>query len=193
MEPTRPVEELLAELNGGHPEAFARLVDAVYLDLKRIASGRLARAFDQPPEALTLTPTALVADAVMELRRQRVKWRNPEHFFAIATRLMLRLIQRYRRDRAAMKRGGGRRGISLEPGADVAAPMKPVDDVAAILEALRTLHKDHPRVAEVMTLRAICHHSLPEVARMLNVSLATVERDWKFARAWISSRIATQD
>ncbi|MFO0873671.1 MAG: ECF-type sigma factor [Phycisphaerales bacterium] len=187
-EATQRIDALLREINDGRDGAFAELVDAVYQDLRRVAAHRLARAFDRPLAGLTMTPTVLVADAIMEVRRQRVEWQNTAHFFAIAARLMLRLIQHYRRDRRALRRGGGDRGRPLPPDAAAGAG-GPVLDDDAIVEAMERLHREHPRAAEVVTLHAVCHHPLPDVALFMDVSLATAERDWRFARAWLATRL----
>jgi RNA polymerase sigma factor (TIGR02999 family) len=181
---TRALTGLLDELNGGASDAFARLVDVVYLDLKKIAARRMASRFDQPLASLTVQPTAIANDAVMELRRQRAAWQNSQHFFAIATRLIERLIRDYRKHRQAEKRGGGKRGRSLETRGVVAVPGS-IESASPILEALEKLHQEYPRKAEVVTLHVICGHPLGKVAQMLELSPAQVQRDWSFAQSWL--------
>lgn len=179
--------ELLHSVSGGREGAFNELVDAVYNDLRRIAAGKMADRFDRPLAGLTIQPTAIANDAVMELRRQRAEWNNSDQFFAIATRLILRLVLQYQRARLAEKRGAGQRGARLdEPMMGLAAGSG--GDAAAgseILSALESLHASHPRQAEVVTLHVIRGMPLPAVAAAIDMSLPTVERDWRFGKAWL--------
>ena len=184
----RSITTLLKQVNEGGDDAFARLVDMVYSDLRRVAANRMRRGFDCPIDSLTEGPTALVHEAVLKLRRQHTQWKNGDHFFAIATRLLNHIIGDYRRRRLALKRGGGHRyqvsidRLSEHPGADdVVDAEKILDDLAVI----QSLHEHYPRQAEVVTLRFLTGRSMPEIAGMIGVSLVTVERDWKFARAWM--------
>jgi RNA polymerase sigma factor (TIGR02999 family) len=195
---TTRLSTLLDGINGGRPGAFARLIDAVYDDLKQVAAGRMGRDFDRPMASLTLSPTAVVNDAIVGLMRQQRQqraWANADHFFAVATLLIRRVIQTYRRDRAAAKRGGGGgRGVSLDhtDAPDVAdstiGPESP-DGAGGALEVLQRLHDAYPRKAEVVSLHVLCGHPLPKVAEMIGVSLPTAERDWRFAKAWLTDRL----
>jgi RNA polymerase sigma factor (TIGR02999 family) len=189
---TAELATLLDGINGGEAGAFAQLVEAVYDDLKRLAAGSMADQFNRPLASLTISPTAVVNDAVMELRRQRQAWQNSDHFFAVATLLIRRLVLMYQRQRLAQKRGGGRRGASIDESkfSDVAAPEeREVNDDA--LSALERLHEQYPRKAEVVSLHVLCGHPLPKVADMIGVSLPTVERDWRFARAWLKDALGS--
>src|SRR5687768_9847315 len=103
------VTSLLNQVNGGGEGAFARLVDAVYEDLRRVAAHRMRQEFDRPLAALTESPTAVVNQAIMKLREQRTQWKDADHFFAIATRLLGYVISDYKKQRMALKRGQGRR------------------------------------------------------------------------------------
>jgi RNA polymerase sigma factor (TIGR02999 family) len=188
---TRNLTMLLDGLNGGDAGAFSRVVDEVYADLKRIANKRMADRFDQPPGALTMQATAIANDAVMELRRQRVQWQNSDQFFAIATRLIERLISGYRKQRNAQKRGAGQRGAPLEH-AEAAVDTSGGADFAtfeAVSEALAKLHEAYPRKAEVVTLHVLCGHPLSKVKEMVGVEQATVERDWAFAKKWLAREL----
>ena len=199
----RDLTQLLDRLNGGESGAFARLVDLVYADLRRIAGKRMAERFDQPAAALTLSATAIVNDTVMELRRQRVQWQNADQFFAIATRLIERLISGYRKQRNAQKRGGGQRGAGLngidaaDDRAGSAGSARIAGDVhspdsatfTAVADALRRLHEAYPRKAEVVTLHILCGHPLSKVKDMIEVGQATVERDWAFAKKWLAREL----
>jgi RNA polymerase sigma factor (TIGR02999 family) len=186
---TRALTNLLDGLNGGDSEAFARLVDAVYDDLKRIASKRMSHRFNQPLDSLTMQPTAIANDAVMELRRQRAAFQNSEHFFAIATRLIERLIRDYRERRNAEKRGGGKRAASLDEKVSIPVidSLQAADAEPPILRALQQLHEQYPRKAEVVSLHVICGHPLSKIAQMLDLSPAQIQRDWSFAQTWLKT------
>jgi RNA polymerase sigma factor (TIGR02999 family) len=187
----RAITMLLDRVNGGGEGAFGRLVDAVYDDLRRVAAKRMRREFDGPLAALTECPTAMVHQAVVKLREQRTQWKDADHFFAIATRLLGYVISDYKKQRIALKRGQGRchRGHDerLDAIADPPATEHPDRfgeglDAVAVIEAL---HDQHPRKAEVVTLHVIAGRPMPDVARMIGISLPTAERDWKFAKAWM--------
>lgn len=179
---------LLDSINAGREGAFADLVDRVYHELRRVTESRMRDQFQQPLDALTLSPTAIVNDAVVVLMKQYCDWKNTEQFFAIATRLIMRLITDYQRHRMAQKRGGGHRGEDLadDPSAAV-LDVKP--ESGRIVEALNRLNESYPRKAEVFTLHLLCNHPLPHVAQMLKIGLRTAERDWSFARAWLRAEL----
>src|SRR5687768_15876027 len=182
------VTSLLNQVNGGGEGAFARLVDAVYEDLRRVAAHRMRQEFDRPLAALTESPTAVVNQAIMKLREQRTQWKDADHFFAIATRLLGYVISDYKKQRMAQKRGHDRRvrltDALLEAAPDTELPETSPDGfkAAAVIEAL---HEQYPRKAEVVTLHVLAGRSMPDVARTIGISLPTAERDWKFAKAWI--------
>ena len=182
---------MLDDLNGGHQGAFDELVDAVYADIRAIAAKRMAQHFDRRLEGLTVQPTAIANDAIMEIRRQRAEWQNTEQFFAIAARLVNRLVLQYQRDRMVAKRGGGKRGAALP--SDVGSPSS--DDAmlsADALEALERLTEVKPRVAEVVTLTSVCGKTVPAAAAMVGVSVPQAERDRRFGLAWLRSELAAE-
>ena len=185
---SRGVTALLTAANGGDPHAFSRLVVAVYEDLRGIAANEIGSRFGGQARSLTLCPTALVSTVVQELLSQRKPLQNGEHFFALATMLMTRLAINYQRQRLAQKRGHGQRGHSLEHYDDIAIPSG-TSASPDILETLNALHEFAPRKAEVVTLHVGCGLPLPRVAELMQLSLATVERDWAFARSWMASRL----
>lgn len=189
---TRNITALLDRVAGGERNAFARLVEAVYADLRRIAAGRMAEGFHQSMDCLTMAPTGVVHEALIALMKQRNLPRNREHFFAIATRLIQRVVGDYRRQRLALKRGGGAAKVSIDstsgidPAADTGRdPLETGDAIGA----LESLHEAYPRAAEVMSLRVLCGHSTKQVAEMLDVSEATVERELRFAKAQLKRRL----
>jgi RNA polymerase sigma factor (TIGR02999 family) len=192
--PPRSITTLLDRVNGGEAGAFGHLVNLVYDDLRRVAAGRMRKEFDGPLAALTERPTAIVHEALIKLREQRIQWQGREHFFAIATRLLGYVIADYKKRRVAQKRGGraGRgkeRDASLEARPDPEAGKAP--EALETISILEALHERHPRKAEVVTLRVLAGRSMPEVAQMIGISLPTAERDWKFAKAWIRDYLKT--
>lgn len=183
---------ILDEVSGGDPGAFSRLIEAVYSDLHNMAAGRLRRS----PAPDTIGPTELVNETVLRLIEQREKWKNREHFFAIATRLMLRVVIDRQRKRLSLKRGADIRLEPLERADDERvqlqtltsleeAPSEPLRIGLTLAEFLDT----NPRAAEVVTLHVVADIPLPRVAEFLGVSVATVERDWRAAKQYIIGKL----
>jgi RNA polymerase sigma factor (TIGR02999 family) len=165
----------------GHGEHAARsqLVEAVYDELRRVAQRRL-----QTERAdHSLTPTALVHEAYLRLiDQQRVQWRNRAQFFAIAARLMRRILVDHARARATAKRDGGP-SIALE---EVEVGTAPLDvDVLALDSALDRLAALDTRQGQLVELRFFAGFTVEETAAALDVSPITVKRDWALARAWL--------
>ena len=186
----RALTTLLDRVNGGEEGAFGRLVELVYDDLRRVAARRMRSEFNWPLAALTESPTCVVHQAVLKLREQRTQWKDGDHFFAIATRLLGYVIGDYKKHRMAAKRGRGRRNVGgrhdlLDAQLADAGPADPHHDGLDAVAVIEALHEQHPRKAEVVTLRVLAGRSMPDIARMMDISLPTAERDWKFAKAWM--------
>jgi RNA polymerase sigma factor (TIGR02999 family) len=195
-ESARAITTLLNQVNGGGEGAFARLVDAVYDDLCRVAAKRMKQEFNRPLAGLTESPTGIVHQAIIRLREQRTQWQDADHFFAIATRLLGYVISDYKKQRMALKRGQGkRRGEDEKALRDVPAPQQSEEPLGGIdaVQVIEALHEKHPRKAEVVTLHIIAGRSMPDVAKMIGISLPTAERDWKFAKAWIRNHLEGKD
>ncbi|MEO0482909.1 MAG: ECF-type sigma factor [Planctomycetota bacterium] len=192
--PTDGVTRLLQQVDEGQDDAFADLIELVYEDLRGVARRRLRNRFGERLDQLTLRPTMLADDALMELKRQHVTFQNSEHFFAIATRMILRMITDYQRSRMAQKRGGGNRGVSIDENRDGLEAEGSLEGTASlgpeVRDALAELHELDPRKAEVCVLHTVAGMSLPRVAELVGVSLPTVERDWRFAKAWLASKVS---
>lgn len=193
-DPSQGVTRLLQKVDEGQDEAFADLIELVYEDLRGVARRRLRNRFGERLDQLTLRPTMLADDALMELKRQHVTFQNSEHFFAIATRMILRMITDYQRSRMAQKRGGGNRGVSIDENRDGLEAEGSLEGTASlgpeVRDALAELHELDPRKAEVCVLHTVAGMSLPRVAELVGVSLPTVERDWRFAKAWLASKVS---
>ena len=115
--------------------------------------------------------------------RQRKPFENRDHLYAVATRVMLRALVDYERERGSLKRGGGRVQVTLSELS--AARGVTLTSAAALSEALEELERLDERKCEVVRLRAIWGFPMKEIAGILGLSLPTVERDWRFARAWL--------
>ena len=166
------------------PQTAARLAEAVYAQLRQIASMRLQQ------EAHTLSsPTDLVHEAWLRLDASALRAESRAHFFRIASVAMRNHLVDRARARLAQKRGAGAERVSLR-WAETEAEF---DEQALIdlQQALSTLREAHPRPADVVELRCFGGLELTEIATLLEVSLATVKRDWTFASAWLGDALGT--
>jgi RNA polymerase sigma-70 factor (ECF subfamily) len=195
MDPPPEITHLLEEVEGGSEEALDELMRVVYADLERLADKHLRRQFGAGAAAITLEPAALVNESFMKLIRQRTRYDNRGQFFAVATRLMLRVLIDYRRRRDAAKRGGRSRIVlplnerNIEGSDDRPSGIE-VEDLVAALDDLEKLDA---RKANVVRMRIVWGMSSEEIAESLDVSVSTVERDWRFAQAWLASEAGADD
>jgi RNA polymerase sigma-70 factor, ECF subfamily len=174
------VIELLEAVTGDAHPVRDELIVQVYDELRRLAAGYLRRERADH----TLQPTALVHEAYMRLAAQEgVDWRNREHFVGVAAEMMRRVLVDHARGHRRDKRGGGLKLPLTE--ADGFAEGE-AEHLVALDEALKRLARRHPQKSRVVELRFFGGLSIEETARILEVSDSTVERDWKFARAWLA-------
>jgi RNA polymerase sigma factor (TIGR02999 family) len=132
----------------------------------------------------SLQPTALVNEAYMRLVDvQRVRWQDRAHFLSMAARLMRRVLVDVARAKHYRKRGGGALRVTFDELA--IAPAEPGHDLVALDDALQALVQAYPRKGDVIELRFFGGLSVEETGEALGVSVDTVMRDWKFARAWL--------
>jgi RNA polymerase sigma factor (TIGR02999 family) len=183
------VTRILSDLAHGDPHAAAQLLPLVYDELRRLAAARLAAE----PSGNTLQPTALVHEAYLRLvgTLDGDHWDHRGHFFAAAAEAMRRLVVENARRKKRPKHGGDRQRVDLE----VAESMvqAPSEDLEALDEALTRLGAHDPIKAEVVKLRFFAGLTMPEVAQALELSLATVERYWTYARTWLYAELADED
>jgi RNA polymerase sigma-70 factor, ECF subfamily len=173
------VTRLLIDWTSGDQQARDRLLELVYQHLHRLAGVYMRRERQDH----TLQPTALVHEAYMRLIDQRqVDWRNRAQFLAVAAVLMRRILVNHARDRIAAKRGGGAHRVSLAV-AEEALPMMARVDVMALHEALDRLAELDPRKSQIVELKFFGGLTTKEIAEHLDLSLATIEREWAFSRA----------
>jgi RNA polymerase sigma factor (TIGR02999 family) len=170
---------LLAAWSKGDETARSHLIDAVYGELRALARSYLRRERSDH----SLPPTALVHEAFLKLIDQRhVNWQGRAHFFAIAARLMRRILVDYARTRGAVKRDGGQQ-IPLQ---ETVATVGPADvDVLDLDAALDRLAQIDARQSELVELRFFGGLTVDEAAAVVGVAPATVDRDWALARAWL--------
>jgi RNA polymerase sigma-70 factor, ECF subfamily len=173
------VTTLLVAWGGGDAVAGEQLFSVIYGELRRRAAGHLR----SERGGHTLQPTALVHEAYLRLRNQHVTWQNRAHFFGVASQCMRRILVDHARRGRMAKRSGRLIQVTLDEG--LARAPAPDIDVLALDEALTRLGTFDPRKSRVAELRFFGGLSLPEMAHVLNVSVATVERDWQAARAWL--------
>jgi RNA polymerase sigma-70 factor, ECF subfamily len=182
--PSPDVTQLLLGWSGGDRSASEQLMAAVYAELHAQA----ARAMGREMPEHTLQATALVNEAYLRLIDQRrVEWRNRAHFFGVAAQLMRRILVDHARGRDAAKRGGGVRPVTLGH-ADAAGDATPDEggvDVLVLHDALERLAAIDPRQARVVELRYFGGMNIEDTAEALDVSPATVKREWAVARAWL--------
>ena len=169
----------------GDREAYGRLYEAVYAELRRVAGAKLRR--EAPGH--TLQPTALVNEAYLRLDPQAA-WENRRHFFAAAAEAMRRILVDHARKRRSNKRGGDLERVTLS-GVEIASGGAMVD-ILAVDAALSELSAARPRLAELVSLRCFAGMSIEEAAYALDVSPATAKRDWAYARAWLAERMGAE-
>jgi RNA polymerase sigma factor (TIGR02999 family) len=173
------VTRLLLAWKAGDEAALARLTPVVHDELQRIAR----RCLRGERAGHSLSPTALVNEAYLRLLgARRTRWQNRAHFLAMAATMMRRVLVEIARARRRQKRGGGAVQVSLT---DALASTEQPHDVIALDDALVALAAVDPRKSRVVELRFFGGLSVAETAAVLGVSVETVMRDWKLARAWL--------
>ncbi len=177
------VTGLLRRWTAGDPAALEQLTPLIYGELRRIASGALKKESRHVP----LETTGLVHEAFLRLLKTDVDWQDRRHFFALSGRLIRRVLVDLARQRKSDKRGYGIPHLSLDS-AQLTVVDKP-PGILALDEALEALAKFDPRKAQVVELRFFAGLTIEETAETLEISHATVERDFQAAKAWLACEI----
>lgn len=184
------ITQLLVAYSAGEPSAFDRLLPLVYEELRLAAHRQLRRR--RPGQ--TLDTTALVHDAYLKLiDHQRAGWRDRNHFMAVATLAMRQILVDHARRRAAEKRGGGEEMVTLEEGRMGGPADGRAIEILALDQALNHLAELDERLAKLVELRFFGGLSVEETAEVLDVSVRTVKRDWRKARAFLYRLLETED
>lgn len=178
------ITELLIDWGHGDQAALDKLMPLVYDELRRLANNYLRRE----AAGHTLQPTALVNEAYLKLVGQKTNWQNRAHFFAISAKLMRRILVDHARQRQAAKRGGSQQQrISITSAETIMK--QPAIDLLALNEALDELATMDTQQGRIVELKFFGGLSIEETAEVLGISHATVERDWKMARAWLRRQL----
>jgi RNA polymerase sigma factor (TIGR02999 family) len=181
------VTRMLLDWTTGDQGAREEMLPLVYDELRALAMWHLGRE----RRGHTLQPTALVHEVYLRLIDQRhVDWRNRAQFIGLAAVMMRRILVNHARERMAAKRGGDAERVPLS-GIDVGGNAPDVD-VISLHEALERLSQLDARKSQIVELKFFGGLTTAEIAEVLQISPATVERDWSFARAWLYDAIATE-
>jgi RNA polymerase sigma factor (TIGR02999 family) len=179
------VSDVLQAAQAGDRQAVEDLLPLVYSELHELARARLAR---QPP-GQTLTPTALVNEVYVRVAGgNQVTWEGRQHFLFAAARSMRDILVEQARRKAGPNRGGGQRRRELDEACAVLEP--PSDDVLAVHEALEELEVRDPLKAQIVLLRYFTGLTRDETAAVLGLAERTLDRHWRYIRAWLKQRLS---
>jgi RNA polymerase sigma factor (TIGR02999 family) len=175
--------QLLTEWRSGQPQALDRLTPLVYDELRRLARGYMRAERGSH----TLQATAVVHEAFLRLIQANVALQDRSHFFALASRLMRRVLVDHAKTRSRAKRNAGIRDLAADT-ADAHAPQLDVD-VVDLDDALENLLQLEPRLAQVIELHYFGGMTYEEIGTVVGASAATVHRDLRLGRAWLLNEI----
>lgn len=179
------VTRILGAVERGEAHAADELLPLVYDELRKQAGHQLASL----APGQTLQPTALVHEAYMKLvGKEDPGWDGRAHFYGAAARAMREILVDHARRKGSIKHGGVLERIGGEAIAELTCD-RPDMDVLALNEALDSLERVQARKAELVMLRFFGGLSMPEVAEVLDISVATTERDWRYAKAWLRAEL----
>ena len=179
------VTQLLDQWSAGDKQALDGLMPFVYEELRRMAQRHMAR--ERPDH--TLQATALVNEVYLKLRNERAaQWKNRVQFFAVAAQMMRHILVDHARRNARAKRGGGAQQITLDEAMLVSGTR--ADEMLALDEALQKLEQLDKRKSQVAVMRFFAGLTAEETAEALGVSVETVTREWRFARAWLRTELS---
>lgn len=183
----RRVTRLLQRASEGDAEAFGEVAEWAYARLERLAGQRLRRRYGAELGGVTLEPAAVVNETFLKLLWKPTGFADREHFLNFASKVMLRVLIDYDRRRRAEKRGGEAITVTLSAAGPGGEPTPYT--VAALGEALEVLGELDERKTAVAKLRLLWGLENAEIARALEVSVPTVERDWRFVKSWLAVRL----
>ena len=185
LEPAADVTQLLVSWSAGNQAALEELMPLVYSELRRLAAAYLRR--ERPDH--TLQSTALVHEAFLRMVNQRdVEWRNRAHFYGIAAQMIRRILVDHARSHYAEKRGSHAVKLSLDEA--LAVPESTELDLLGLNDALEQLAQMDARQNRIVELRFFAGLSIEETAEVMQLSPATIKREWNSARAWLFREIS---
>lgn len=183
------ITSLLSAAQRGNRAALDELFPIIYEELHNLAQSQRRRWHGNH----TVNTTALVHEAYLKLvRQEEVQWKDRAHFFALAARAMRHILSNYARDQQAAKRGGNVEKVSLDaapPGQAPYVPEESLGELIALDDALTQLEQLNERQSRVVECRFFAGLSVKETAAALDISPATVKRDWSLASAWLRRQI----
>jgi RNA polymerase sigma factor (TIGR02999 family) len=178
------VTRILNAIEQGDAKAADKLLPVVYEELRRLA----AKKMSQEPPGQTLQATALVHEAYIRLvGDEAANWKGHTHFFAAAAEAMRRILIENARRKRRLRHGGGQRRVGLDDA--FMAIEEPSEDLVALDEALDKLAIEDPIKADLVKLRYFAGLTIEQAAKMLEISRATADRYWSYARAWLFHEI----
>lgn len=177
--------QLLIEANKGNKDALDELLPLVYDELRQVASRQLGKERSDH----TLQPTALVHEAYLRLINQHsVDWKNRLHFFSIAAEMMRRILVTHAIAKKTEKRGAGATIVSIDEA--VSFPNQNEVDLVALDEALKNLAEFDEQQAKIVELKFFGGLTTEEIAEVMGVSIRTIGREWRTAKAWLLGRMS---
>ncbi len=186
LDRARTVTRLLQAGQGGQERA-ADLLPLVYDELRALARARMSH--EAPGQ--TIQATALVHEAYLRLVGEKDPgWDGRSHFFGAAAKAMRRILVEQARGKVRLKRGGGRDRVELDEA--LVGTGVPDDELLAVDEAVRRLERQDPRKGRIVNLRYFTGLTAEETAVALGVSTGTVEREWRFIKAWLQVELAAE-
>lgn len=185
------ITQIISAIQEGDPDAADRLLPLVYDELRKLAAAKLAQ--EKPGQ--TLEATALVHEAYLRLigpaQDEPQHWPSKGYFFAAAAESMRRILVENARKKRRIKHGGERQRVDLDSACSISEP--PSINLLALDEALTKFAASDPAKAELVKLRYFAGLTMPQIAAVLEISLATAERYWTFARSWLYAEITRPD
>jgi RNA polymerase sigma factor (TIGR02999 family) len=179
--PMTPPEE---QRSPQEKQPAAELLPILYAELRRLAAVLTTRL----PHGQTLQPTALVHEAYLRLvRDEESGWEGRRHFFGAAAKAMREILIEQARHKRSLKQGGQAQRVELAEGLAWIEP--PSSDLLALDEAIQELQAEDAQLAEIVQLRYYSGLSVEETASVIGVSISTLTREWRYARAWLASRL----
>ena len=185
MPKTHEITDLLKAWSDGHTEALNKLIPLVDHELKKIAHAHMRN--ERPGHILQTT--ALMDEALIRLMEtDQISWHDRKHFYSLIARRMHHVLVDYARKESAVRRGNSPNLVVLEEGFKL--PQELAEDLPLLHEALKKLAVQDTRKANVVELHYFGGFTFEEIAKILEVSKTTVERDWQFARSWLKNEIS---
>lgn len=186
MTPDSPITKLLSDWRSGDQQALEQLTPIIYQTLRRLSKRHLSREFNP-----TIQATELLHEAYIDLVDIEINWQDRAHFFAVASRMMRRMLINRAKYKQRLKRGGDQYQVDID--LDQLSTAEPAEQLLELNETLIRLAKIDPRKSDVLELYFFGGLNYKEIAAALSISEATVDRDLRFAKAWVHNEMHSSD